>query len=155
MSVIGKGKGDTSPAMAMQPVVLYDQLTGLPTSGGASGPTVVAGGDGSTAASALNPLPVFEAQGVIASGSVTLVAATAQTIIGAFAGRRGIRVLNWTASPVYIGEGTTGTPASGAGSDFIPAAVSGIPGQWEPPYAPVNGLRAVGAAAGGLTVTAW
>lgn len=123
--------------------------------GGGGGATVVAGTDGTTAASALNPLPVFEAQGVIASGPITLVANTAQTIIAAFAGRRGMRVLNYTASPVYLSEGTTGTPASGAGSDFIPAAVSGVTGQWEPPYAPVNGVRAVGASAGGLTVTVW
>jgi hypothetical protein len=132
-----------------------DPLPVTVTSGGGGAPTVIAGADGTGAASANNPLPVYSAQGLIASGPITLVAATAQTIIGAFAGRRGIRVLNWTASPVYIGEGTTGTPASGAGSDFIPAAASGVPGQWEPPYAPVNGLRAVGASAGGLTVTAW
>lgn len=123
--------------------------------GGGGGPTVVAGADGSTAASTLNPLPVFEAQGVIANGPLALAAATATTIIGAFPGRRGMRVLNYIAAPVYLSLGTTGTPPSGAGSDYIPAAVGGVPGQWEPPYAPVDGVRAVCATAGSLTVTVW
>lgn len=116
---------------------------------------IIFGANGTSVATALNPVPVFDAQGVIASGSATLVANTAQTIIAAFADRRGMRVLNYTASPVYLSLGTTGTPASGGGSDYIPAAVAGVPGQWEPPYAPVGGVRAVGASAGDLTVTVW
>lgn len=94
-------------------------------------------------------------QGNIASGPVTLVAGEAQTLIGAFPDRRGMRVLNYTDAPVYISLGTTGTPAPGAGSDYIPAASEGVPGVWSPPYAPVGGVRAVGASAGGLTVTVW
>jgi len=139
-------------------VVLIDPATGEPYAaggGGQSGPVQIAGADGTTVATQINPIPVTEAQGVIASGSITLVANVAQTIIGAFPDRRGMRVLNYTASPVYLSLGTTGTPASGAGSDFIPASVNGVPGQWEPPYAPVTGVRAVGASAGGLTVTVW
>lgn len=108
--------------------------------------------------SATTPLPVAVisgAQGVIASGTVTLVANTAQTLVAAFADRRGMRVLNYTDSPVYLSLGTTGTPTSGGGSDYIPAAAAGVPGQWEPPFAPVTGVRAVGASAGDLTVTVW
>ena len=112
-------------------------------------------GVGTGAVTQINPIPVTEAQGVIASGPITLVAATAQTIIAAFANRRGFYVLNYTASPVYLSLGTTGTPASGAGSMFVPAAVVGAPGAFLFPFAPVTGVRAVGAAAGGLTIVAW
>lgn len=95
------------------------------------------------------------AQNAPAATKSTLVADTALTILTADATRNGARVLNWTASPVYLTYGTTGTPVSGAPSDFIPAAVSGVPGQWECAFAPVAGLRAVGAAAGDLSVFAW
>lgn len=94
-------------------------------------------------------------QGNIASGPMALTANTAATIIGAFPDRRGMRVLNYIAAPVYLSLGTSGTPSSGAGSDYIPAAVGGVPGQWEPPYAPVGGVRAVCATAGSITVTVW
>lgn len=155
MSVIGQSVSSPAPKVAVvQPVALYDPATGLPA-GAAGGPTVIAGADGSSAASATNPLPTYDAQGVIASGPLALSAATAATIIGAFPGRRGMRVLNWIAAPVYLSLGTTGTPPSGAGADYIPAAVGGVPGQWEPPYAPVDGVRAVCATAGSLTVTVW
>lgn len=119
------------------------------------GSVAISGANGTAKATALNPIPVAEAQGVIASGPMTLVADTPLTLIAAFADRRGMRVLNYTASPVYLTNGITGTPPSGAGSDFIPAAVGAVPGVWEPRYAPVNGVRAVGAAAGGLTITVW
>lgn len=156
MSVVGKSVASPATKVdAVQPVALYDPATGLPAAASGAGPTVVAGANGTSAATQINPLPVTEAQGLIASGPVTLVAGVAQTIIGAFADRRGLRVLNYTASPVYVTNGITGTPPSGGGSDYIPAAAGGVPGQWSPPYAPVNGVRAVGAAAGDLTVTAW
>lgn len=146
MSVVGKSVADTSPVTVYQPVGLV---------AGVGGPIAVAGSDGTSLATAINPLPTSVAQGLIISGPVTMVAATAMTLIAAFADRRGMRVLNYTASPVYLTHGVTGTPPSGAGSDFIPAAVDGVPGVWEPRYAPVSGIRAVGAAAGGLTVTVW
>lgn len=156
MSVVGQSVASPATKVdAVQPVALYDPATGLPAAAGGAGPTVVAGANGTSAATQINPIPVTEAQGVIASGEVVLAAGVAQTIIAAFADRRGMRVLNYTASPVYLTNGVTGTPPSGSGSDYIPAAVGGVPGQWEPPYAPVNGVRAVGAAAGGLTVTVW
>lgn len=149
MSVIGHSVGDTTAVKAVQPVALYDPATG------GKGSVSVAGSDGSSAATQINPLPVTEAQGVIANGSVTLVAATAQTIIGAFPDRRGMMVLNYTDAPVYLSLGTTGTPASGAGSLCVPAAAAGVPGSFVFPFAPVTGVRAVGANAGGLTVTVW
>lgn len=155
MSVIATPVKQTDAVRAADAVYLVDIATGLPVGGGAGGATVVAGQNGTTAATQLNPLPVTDAQGVIAAGSVTLVANTTSQIIGAFADRRGLRVLNYTASPVYLSQGTSGDPALGAGSDFIPAAVAGVPGQWEPPYAPVGGIRGQGASAGGLTVIAW
>lgn len=141
-------------------VVLVDAATGDPYvagggSGGAVGPGTAAAAARVTFASDAPTLATSKYQGLIAQGSITLVAGVAQQIIGAFPGRVGMRVLNWTASIVYLGNGITGTPASGAGSDYIPAAVGGVPGQWEPPYAPVDGVRAVGASAGGLTVTVW
>jgi len=86
---------------------------------------------------------------------VTLEAATAATILAASALRTGARVLNWTASPVYVIPGVVGTPASGAPSEYIPAAAAGVPGVWNCPYAPKAGLRAVGAGAGDLTITSY
>ena len=86
---------------------------------------------------------------------VDLVANQAATIVAAGTAPRGARILNWTASPVYVTPGSAGVPASGAPSDYIPAAANGVPGQYEPPYAPVDGLRAVGASAGSLTVEVW
>lgn len=134
--------------------------TPLPVTGGGGGGgvTPVAGTDGTTVASPNNPLPVTQAQGVIASGSLSLAANTANTIIGAFAGRQKFYVLNWIQAPVYLAYGTTGTPASGAGSLFIPPAqiINGVltPSQFEPWILPVGGMRAVCATAGDLTVSA-
>lgn len=139
-------------------VVLIDPVTGEPYAAGGGdqgGPVQIAGADGATVATQINPIPVTEAQGVIASGPVTLEAATAQTIIGAFPDRRGMMVLNYTDAPVYLAPGTSGTPASGAGSICVPAATAGVPGSFVFPFAPVTGVRAVGASAGGLTVTVW
>lgn len=106
--------------------------------GGVSNPVQITGGG--------------TAQATVVATKYTLAANTAVTIATASAAASGARVLNWTASPVYITSGTTGTPASGSPSDYVPAAASGVPGQWEPPYRPVDGLRAVGASAGDLTV---
>lgn len=98
---------------------------------------------------------VTSAQSAPTHETKTLVAATAQTILTADANRVGCRILNFTAAPVYLAPGTAGTPPSGGGSDYVPAAASGVPGQWESPYRPVGGIRAVGAAAGDLTVVSW
>lgn len=106
-------------------------------------------------AALVGTLVMRRSQATVTQAKITIVAATAQTLFAASATANGARVLNWTASPVYISDGTTGTPASGAPSDYVPAAASGVPGQYETPYAPVNGLRAVGASAGDLTVETW
>lgn len=95
------------------------------------------------------------AQTTLSQTKVTLAANAAQTIVAASPNLNGARVLNWTTAPIYLANGTTGTPASGAPSDYVPAASSGVPGQYECPYAPIDGLRAVGAAAGDLTVETW
>lgn len=162
MSVAGKSTGTVSATVkvdAVQPVALYDAATGLPASaggGGATGPGTAAAAQRVTFASDAPSIQTKPAQGTVVTTAPTLVANTAQTILAASATTLGIRVLNWTASPVYVTVGSLGaTPPSGAGSDFIPAAASGVPGQWEPPFAPVLGVRAVGASAGGLTVEAW
>lgn len=119
---------------------------------------VVYGANGTSVATDINPIPVAQVQGVIASGALALTANTAATIIGAFAGRRKFYVLNWIQAPVYVDYGTTGTPASGPGSLFIPPAsmINGVltPGQFEPWTLPTSGMRAVCATAGSLTVTA-
>lgn len=156
MSVIGKSLKDTTPVEVAQPVL----IAGTVGPGGAvsAGSVTVSGGDGANPATQINPLPVAQAQGVIISGPFTLAANTAATIIGAFADRRKFRVLNWIAAPVYLSYGTTGTPPSGAGSDYIPAAqtIGGflVPGQYEPLILPVGGMRAVCAVAGDLTIQA-
>lgn len=105
--------------------------------------------------SASSPEYVTQAQGTVTQTTVALAAATAATALTASATRRGVRILNWTTAPVYLTQGTTGTPASDAPSDFIPAGTAGVPGVWEPKYAPVTGLRAISANAGNLTVVAW
>lgn len=127
--------------------------------GGSGGLVQVTGLDGLTVATDINPFPVLQAQGVLINGPLALTANTTAQIIGAFAGRRGMAVLNFTTSPVYLIPGTTGDPVAGAGSWFIPPArtIEGAlyPGEWEPAFAPVGGVRARGATAGGLTVTVW
>lgn len=149
MSVIGKSVKDNTPATAAQPVYLLDMDTGL------KGSVSVSGGNGTGPATTNNPLPVFEAQGNIVNGPLALTAATAATAIGAFADRRGMRILNYIEAPVYLNYGTTGTPPSGAGSDYVPAAAAGKPGVWDAPFAPVGGVRVVCASAGSITVTVW
>lgn len=115
--------------------------------------TTSAGGIGGSATS---PTFVTNGQGAPTQTTVTLVAATAQTIIAANANIRGARILNWIADGVYLANGTTGTPASGAPSDYIPAAAAGpVPAQFEFAYAPVAGVRAVSATGGTLTVETW
>lgn len=109
----------------------------------------------STPSTDASPNVVRQAQGTPTSSTKTLVANTAQTVISASATTNGARILNWTASPVYLDNGVTGTPASTAPSDYVPAAASGVPGQYETPFAPKDGMRAVGASAGALTVIVW
>lgn len=121
-----------------------------------TGADYVAGGGGSTGGTTTNPTFVTSGQGTVTQTTITLAAGTAQTIIAASANLRGARILNWITAPVYIANGTTGTPASGAPSDYIPAAAAGpVPAQFEFPYAPVDGVRAVCASAGTLTVETW
>ena len=88
----------------------------------------------------------------------TLLAGVAQTVVPLTRDLRGVRVLNWTASPVYLALGLSESgvvPASGAPSDVVPAAAAGLPGQYEAPFAPKQGLTALGASAGDLTVAVW
>lgn len=95
-------------------------------------------------------------QAALTQTTITLAAGTAQTIIPAGASINGARILNWITAPVYLTNGTTGTPASGAPSDYIPAAAAGpVPAQFEFAYRPVDGVRAVCASAGTLTVETW
>ncbi len=113
------------------------------------------GGSGGGLGTNASPNIVREAQNAPTHATRTLAAATPQTIIAAGASANGARILNWTTAPVYVIPGEAGTPVSGAPSDYIPAAASGVPGQYEPPYIPTGGLRAVGAAAGDLSVITW
>lgn len=106
--------------------------------------------------SATSPTFVTEAQGTPTAVTRTLVAGEAQTIVLADVNIHGARILNWIADAVYLSNGTTGTPTSGAPSDYIPAAAAGpVPAQFEFAYAPVAGVRAVSATGGTLTVVVW
>lgn len=118
----------------------------------AAGNIVTPSGGGGTQA---NPTFTAPAPGTLARANVTLTANTAATLFAANTAALGCRLLNWTASIVYLNDGTAGTPASGAPSDYIPAAASGVPGQFESPYPPTTGMRAVGASAGDITVETW
>lgn len=131
-----------------------DGLNETPVSAATPLPTTTAAGG--IGGSATSPTFVTNGQGTPTQTTVTLVAATAQTIITANANIRGARILNWIADGVYLANGTTGTPASGAPSDYIPAAAAGpVPAQFEFAYAPVAGVRAVSATGGTLTVETW
>lgn len=99
-----------------------------------------------------------KAQTTIAATKMTLAAATPLAIVAPNKFLAGARILNWTASPIYLAPGTlasVGTPASGAPSDYIPAAAAGVPGQYVSEFAPMSGFVAVGASAGDLTVITW
>lgn len=114
---------------------------------------VASGGGGGSSAT---PLFVTSGQNTVTQTTITLAAGTAQTIIPGDANINGARILNWITAPVYLANGTTGTPASGAPSDYIPAAAAGpVPAQFEFAYRPVDGVRAVCASAGTLTVETW
>jgi len=120
--------------------------------------TTAVGADGLPmgGSSSTSPQFVTAAQGTPTFSTINLAAGVAQNIIPALATIRGARVLNWILAPVYMSPGVSGTPASGAPSDYIPAAVTGpVPAQFEFPYAPTNGVQAVCATAGTLTVEIW
>lgn len=87
-----------------------------------------------------------------AQTKVTLVAATAATLLAASTEDRRVTVLNYIDAPVYVAPGVTGTPASTAPSDYIPAAAAGVPGRYTCPYSPKSGLRVISANAGDLTL---
>jgi len=110
--------------------------------------------------SSTSPQFVTAAQSDPAFSLITVVANTAGDLFTANANRRGARLTNYTAAPIYFWPTSNGaTPPSGAPADVVPAAASGIPGQFEFPYAPTVPFRYVGASAGatvaGLGVQVW
>lgn len=107
---------------------------------------------GSAGSSSTTPQYVTAAQGTPVFNSIPVAANTSGSLFTADANRRGARLLNYTASPIYFDIRTSGDPASGAPSDVVPAATGGLPGQYEFPYAPTGAYRYIGAGAGsGLT----
>jgi len=149
MSVVGKSLADTRPIEVAQPVLNAGSVN--PTTGVVTAPT----GGSSTA-----PTFVTAAQGIPTFSLITVAAATAGDLLTADANRRGARLLNYTAAPIYFWPTVNGaTPPSGAPADVVPAAASGLPGQYEFPYAPTVAFRYVGASAGatvaGLGVEVW
>lgn len=110
--------------------------------------------------SSTSPTFVAAAQGVPTFSLITVAAATAGDLFTADANRRGARLLNYTAAPIYFWPTVNGaTPPTGAPADVVPAASGGLPGQYEFPYAPTVAYRYVGASAGatvaGLGVEVW
>lgn len=87
--------------------------------------------------------------------AITLDAGVPQTILADAKVVEGVRLVNWTAAPVYVQFTNTGTPNAAAPSDFVPALASGVPGQYECPFGPAGGLRVVGASAGSLSAFVW
>lgn len=121
----------------------------------ADGTISAPGGSSST-----TPTFVTAAQGTPTFTGIDVVAATAGTLLAADTNRRGARLTNYTAAPIYFWPTVNGaTPPSGAPADVVPAAASGLPGQYEFPYAPTVAFRYVGASAGsgvtGLGVEVW
>ncbi len=102
-------------------------------------------------------IPMDEAgQGTPTHATKTAAAGTAGNLFsGPDAARRGARILNYLAAPIYLAKGDSGTPASGAPSDFVPSSVDGVPGQYEFHYRPVDQYRYVCAVAGGFTLITW
>jgi hypothetical protein len=113
-----------------------------------------------TGTTSTSPTFVTAAQSDPAFTLITVAAATAGDLLTANANRRGARLTNYTAAPIYFWPTANGpTPPSGAPADVVPAAASGLPGQYEFPYAPTVAFRYVGASAGatiaGLGVQVW
>lgn len=121
------GVNGTSRATAANPVPVVNEVGGSPVSDS-------------------NPFSTQAAQSAPAFTAVTFAANTASVLMTASATRQGARILNYGASPLYFFIGTTGTPGAG-NADVIPAAASGLPGQYEFPYRPVGAYWAVTATA--------
>lgn len=83
---------------------------------------------------------------------VTLLANTAQLIVAKYNTWRGVRILNYTASPLYLSFNASTTPTSDAASDYVPAAASGVPGQYESASRVGSGMQAISASAGDIMV---
>jgi hypothetical protein len=103
-----------------------------------------------------NALPTIRAQTTVQFTPVTAVANTSATLLVAAAGRRGCRIVNYLSSPIYIVKGNSGDPAMGAGSDYVPPAYNGEPGQFTfTDYRPTDDFRYITAASGAFTVITW
>lgn len=106
-------------------------------------------------AAIVGTLVTRRAQATITQTKYTFTAGQVQNIVPASATANGARILNFTSGAGYLMPGVTGTPASGAPSDYIPAMGTAGPGQYETPYAPVTGLQLVSVAAGDYTIETW
>jgi hypothetical protein len=161
--LVQKGQGDTALAKLLEnSTVLANVQTILGTSGivFATGQKVTlqqAGADLSATNRAF--VENSRSQNTVTMSKVTLVAATARSLMAADALRTGGRILNWTASVAYFVKGTSGTPASGSPSAYVAAATTlngaTIPGEYIFDYRPVDAYQVVGASAGDLTVELW
>jgi len=126
MSVVGKSTGAASAAVkveAVQPVALYDASTGLPSAGG-GGSTTVSGVNGTTAATAANPLPVgiILTAGTNRSGTATTT--SGGLTVPANTSRRFLVGQNISAVVIGFNE-FGGTAAIGtAGTYTVPAGAS-------------------------------
>jgi hypothetical protein len=110
MSVVGKSVGDTTPVTSYQPVALVSTSGASITN--ADGSQDIGGVNGTSAASAANPLPTRD-YGLtnLATGQVS-VALTATQIAAARSARGAITIVNHGTNPVYIGTGSV-TAATG------------------------------------------
>jgi hypothetical protein len=102
-----------------------------------------------------NPLPTIRAQRTVEFASITAAAGVSASLFIADGGRRGGRILNPLSSPIWITKASSGDPPQGAGSEFVPAAFNGEPGQFTFDYRPTDEFRYITAGSGGFTVITW
>lgn len=127
MSVAGKAVGDPTPARAFQPVSQVNPATGLPSGSGATsdGSVPVSGGNGTSVASASNPIPTQSSPlpaGTDRSGTATT---TSAQLAAANTSRRGLNVQNIGANNIGVNE-FAGTAAIGTAGTYTVAPGSSL-----------------------------
>lgn len=142
MSVAGVSPGSGVTPRAVQPVAIYDPTTGAPIAAGVNtdGSQDIAGVDGTSRASATNPLPSRTyGSASFATGQVA-IGTTATQIVPARTGRVAVTVILNGAADVFLGVAGV-TTANGVlllgvkgSSVTIPtqAAVFGVSGSTQP-----------------------
>lgn len=103
-----------------------------------------------------NFLPVrsMAATGFIAQGELVTAVATYNVVNGPISGSEvinGVRLVNWATVAVTLSFEIDG--AAVTCTDYLPAAVGGVPGQWNCPFPLIQTLSSTGARSGFNQIT--